>query len=55
MEIKIVKIQKSKDSYFIFLPKTWVKDMKLEKGNKLVWDLKENEHEKLIIRKSECE
>lgn len=51
MEIKEVKIQKSKGSYFIYLPKAWVNCMKLEKGNELVWDLNENEHEKLVVRK----
>ena len=35
MEIKKVKIQKSKGSYFIYLPKAWVHCMKLEKGMNL--------------------
>lgn len=51
----MVKIQKSKGSYFIYLPKTWVQGMELEKGNKLVWNLNENKHEQLVIRKSESE
>ena len=55
MELKKVRIQKSKGSYFIYLPKTWVKGMELEKGNILVWDLNENKHEQLVIRKSERE
>ena len=55
MKIKMVKIQKSKGSYFIYLPKTWVQGMELEKGNKLVWNLNENKHEQLVIRKSESE
>lgn len=55
MKIKTVKIQQSKGSYFIYLPKTWVNGMELEKGNELVWDLNENEHDKLVVRKSGSE
>jgi hypothetical protein len=55
MELMSVKLQKSKGSYFAYLPKIWVKAVGLEKKSKLTWYLNENEHGKLILKISEDE
>lgn len=51
MEIKTVSIQKLNGSYFAYLPKFWVQDSGIEKGDKIVWSIEEGNHETLQLKK----
>lgn len=51
MILKIVKIHKIKNSFVIYLPITWARNMKLENGNKMVWTIDESNHNILHLKK----
>lgn len=50
IELKTVSIQKINGSYFAYLPKIWVQNCGIEKGDKLTWSISEGNHEELILR-----
>ena len=52
MELKTVSIQKINGSYFAYLPKIWVENCGIKKGDKLTWIISEGNHEELILIKA---
>jgi hypothetical protein len=51
MILKIVKIHKIKNSFVIYLPITWARNMKLENGDKMIWSIDEGQHDILNLEK----
>lgn len=53
MELKIVSLQELNGSYFAYLPKIWVKNLGIKKGDKIKWTIREGAHETLILEIAE--
>lgn len=51
MELNKVNVHETKGSFFVYIPKIWVKQMNLKKGDKMSWNIKEKSHETLELRK----
>ncbi len=51
MELKTVNIQENNNSCFVYVPKAWINSMKLKKGDKMVWNLDEGNHDILYLKK----
>lgn len=51
MDLKIVSLQELNGSYFVYLPKIWVKNLGMEKGDKITCIVEEGSHEKLILKR----
>ena len=51
MELKTVSLQELNGSYFAYLPKMWVKQSGLKKGDKISWIIEEGDHHTLHLKK----
>lgn len=51
MELKTVSVQEINGSYFAYLPKIWIQDSGIVKGDKVVWIMEEGNHKTLKLKK----
>lgn len=51
MKLKTVSLQELNGSYFAYLPKMWVKQSGLKKGDKISWIIEEGDHHTLHLKK----
>ena len=51
MELKKVTIHKVKDSFMVYLPITWGREMNLQKGDQVVWYIEEGDFERIHLKK----
>lgn len=51
MELKKVNVHETNGSCFVYIPKVWVTMMNLKKGNKVVWNIKEENFKILQLEK----
>lgn len=52
MKLKIVSLQELKGSFFIYLPKQYAEEH-LKKGDLMVWEVEEGNHDILHLKKVE--
>nr|WP_255590955.1 AbrB/MazE/SpoVT family DNA-binding domain-containing protein [Methanobacterium spitsbergense] len=50
VKLNNVSVQEVKGSFYIYIPKIWVKEMNIKKGDKLSWNVKEGNHKSLILK-----
>jgi hypothetical protein len=50
MKIRKSTIQKTKDSFYVSIPKMWISEMNLKKGDIIAWFIDENDHHTLKLR-----
>jgi len=55
MELKKMKVHEIKGSCFVYIPKVWVYQKNLKKGDKVIWSIQEGDHETLILKKFDGE
>ena len=53
MELKTMKVQNVKGSFFVYIPKLSAEQIKLKKGDNLTWYIDENDHSTIKLRKKE--
>lgn len=53
MDLSTVTIHEVKGSFIAYIPKPWIRQMKLKKGDKITWSVDEGDHEALILKKME--
>jgi hypothetical protein len=51
IELKKVSIQELNGSFFAYLPKFWVQNSGIKKGDKVVWSVEEGDHKTLTLKK----
>lgn len=51
INLKKMNIHEIKGSFFVYIPKIWVKQKNLKKGDKVVWSIEEGDHNTLHLRK----
>lgn len=51
MKIKSVKLQECKDSFFLYVPKVWINEQGIIKGDKMIWTIDEGDHSILHLKK----
>jgi bifunctional DNA-binding transcriptional regulator/antitoxin component of YhaV-PrlF toxin-antitoxin module len=51
MELKKVTIHKVKDSFMVYLPITWGREMNLQKGDQVIWYIEEGDFERIHLKK----
>lgn len=51
MELKTVSLQELNGSYFAYLPKMWVKQSGLKKGDKVSWTIEEGDLKTIHLKK----
>jgi hypothetical protein len=49
VKLNNVSVQEVKGSYYIYFPKIWIKAMNIKKSDKLSWNVKEGDHNSLIL------
>jgi hypothetical protein len=53
IELRVVSVQELNGSYFAYIPKIWIKDAGIQKGDKIAWIIEEGNHQILQLKKLE--